>query len=119
MFYVCLGSEIVILWSKMWGGKRHYHTIRALEWFFDEFKVGAETLYLCHDYQFINQFHLRYLSWLCHPDNPCRRFKQILFSAYVFYMFHYLSYILFYLCHISFISLLNLKTQQFRCWSFL
>ena len=67
----------------MWGGKRHFNTIQALEWFFDEFDVGAETLYISNDYQFVNQYYLRYLSWLCHPANPNKRFKRVLFSAYV------------------------------------
>lgn len=72
------------MWSKMWGGKRHFHIIQALEWFFDKFNVNAENLYISSDYQFITQYYIRYLSWICHPDNPNKRFKSVLFAAYVF-----------------------------------
>ena len=88
--YNITGGEIVILWSKMFGGKRHFHIIQALEWFFDEFNVKAEHLYISNDYQFCTQYYLRYLSWLCHPDNPNRRFKSVLFAAYVLISLQYL-----------------------------
>lgn len=71
------------MWSKMWGGKKHWHIIQAMEWLFDTFNVGAETLFISHDYQFVTQFWLRYMSWICHPDNPSRRFKRVAFAPFV------------------------------------
>ena len=80
------GSEVVVMWSKMFGGKKYYETIQAFEWFLAKYNTQSDTLCICHDYQFVCQFWLRYLSWICHPANPERKFKRVLFASYVYFL---------------------------------
>ena len=80
------GSEVVVMWSKMFGGKKYYETIQAFEWFLAKYNTQSDTLCICHDYQFVCQFWLRYSSWICHPANPERKFKCVLFASYVYFL---------------------------------
>ena len=68
----------------MWGNKAMFEAIVAMEWFFHHFNVGSDTLFICHDYQFANQIWLKYLAWICNPANPHRKFKRVVFAAYVY-----------------------------------
>ena len=76
-----IGPNSAYIWSKGKGGKTNAHMIAGLKKYLEKHNIGAEHLFVTNDYQFVNQYFVRFLEWICNPQNPDRMFVSVSFCA--------------------------------------